>query len=320
MRRRAREVCAVGLVTLAGAFGGVSSAAADHAGDVDCGDFDWYEDALDHLQRHPGDPDRLDRDGDGRACETLPRRGGAPAPTLPSPPPPVGDVFRDVLPGATHTAAIESMAAADVISGFPDGTFRPEAAVTRGQMASLLRRALGFPEGSATFSDTGGSTHRAAIAALADAGVIQGYADGSFRPDARITRGQMATMLVRAFDLPRDTAPGSAFRDVAGTTHESAIDTLAGTSPQPIATGFADGTFRPDARLRAGRRRPSCPARSRTRPAGAPRRGPSPGSSTATRSTRGRLRASWSGSGSSGSTPRSTTSAGSPRPRRPCAG
>jgi endonuclease YncB( thermonuclease family) len=249
VRRRMRGVCAAGLVTLAGALGGVPPAAADHVADVDCSDFGWYEDALDHLQRHPGDPDRLDRDGDGRACETLPRRGAGPGPgpkVLP-PPAPGGDVFRDVLPGATHTIAIESMAAADVISGFPDGTFRPEAAVTRGQMASLLRRALDFPDGSATFSDTTGSTHRAAIAALAGAGVIQGYPDGTFRPDARITRGQMATMLVRAFDLPRDEAPGSAFRDVAGTTHESAIDTLAGTQPQPIATGFADRTFRPDA-------------------------------------------------------------------------
>lgn len=247
MLRRFKGACAAGLVALSGVVAGASPAAADDVRDVDCTDFDWYEDALAHLQAHPDDPDGLDRDDDGRPCESLPRRG------VPSPAPPldpVGPVFRDVLPGGTHTEAIETMTAEGVISGFSDGSFRPRSEVTRGQMASLLQRALGFPGGSATFSDTAGSTHRAAISALASAGMIQGYANGTYRPDERITRGQVATMLVRAFDLPRDESPGSAFRDVVGTTHEDAVDTLAGTRPRPIASGYSDGTFRPGATTR----------------------------------------------------------------------
>ncbi len=220
----------LGVGTLAGT---AAPASAGHPHDLDCSDFVYYEDALEHLDAHPGDPDRLDDDGDGRPCELRPRR-------------PVGEVFRDVLPGGTHTVAIETMAGSGVISGYADGTFRPRNPVTRGQMASLLDRALDFPAGTASFSDTAGSTHRTAIAALATAGVVGGFPDGTFRPDNPITRGQMATMLARAFELPT-TGTASPFRDVAGTTHERGINALAAARPEPITTGFPDGTFRPDA-------------------------------------------------------------------------
>lgn len=115
-------------------------------------------------------------------------------------------MFDAVLPGGTHTVAIETMAAQNIIGGYPDGTFRPRVNVTRGQMASLLYRALDFPTGDATFTDTTGNTHATGINALATAGVIQGYGDGTFRPSNPITRGQMATMLTRAFDLSAGNA------------------------------------------------------------------------------------------------------------------
>lgn len=51
--------------------------------------------------------------------------------------------FDDVPAGSTHARAIAAMAAADISGGFGDGTFRPHEPITRGQMASLLQRALG---------------------------------------------------------------------------------------------------------------------------------------------------------------------------------
>lgn len=219
------------------ALAGASPVAADHGYDLDCSDFTYYEDALEHLRAHPGDPDRLDADNDGRPCESLPSRPAS----QPTPAPPVGAVFADVLPGGAHTEAIEAMAAAAVITGYADGTFRPSNDVARGQMASLLYRALDFPPGSQAFPDTVGTTHQTAIAALASADVVKGYADGTFRPGNPISRGQMATMIARAFNLPA-SAGASRFSDVAGSTHEAGINALAAAG---ITSGFADGTFRP---------------------------------------------------------------------------
>ncbi len=62
-----------------------SSASATHAGDVDCGDFATQSDAQAHLAAHPGDPDGLDGDHDGRACDALPCPCGATAAPAPAP-------------------------------------------------------------------------------------------------------------------------------------------------------------------------------------------------------------------------------------------
>ncbi len=82
-----RSALAVGVLALGAVTGGgAGPALADHSTDIqNCSDFQYYEDALEYLQRHPGDPDLLDDDGDGRPCESLPRRP-AQAPT-PAPAP-----------------------------------------------------------------------------------------------------------------------------------------------------------------------------------------------------------------------------------------
>lgn len=83
MRRLLLSICA------AGALAGLpSSAAASHAGDLDCSDFGTMAAAQAHLAAHPGDPDGLDGNSDGAACESLPCpcpgvAGPAPAPPLP---------------------------------------------------------------------------------------------------------------------------------------------------------------------------------------------------------------------------------------------
>ncbi|MCI3925550.1 hypothetical protein MO973_35650 [Paenibacillus sp. TRM 82003] len=82
--------CGAAAVVAAAGIGilGAGPATADHPGDRDCSDFAHQEDAQAWLDAHPGDPDRLDADDDGLACESLPDRGGAPAPTpVPTPAP-----------------------------------------------------------------------------------------------------------------------------------------------------------------------------------------------------------------------------------------
>ncbi|MEX2430733.1 MAG: S-layer homology domain-containing protein, partial [Dehalococcoidia bacterium] len=104
--------------------------------------------------------------------------------------------------GSTHEAAIEAVAGASITGGYSDGTFRPGANVTRGQMAAFLARALDLSPGpGGTFGDVTGSTHEAAIEAVAGASITGGYSDGTFRPGANVTRGQMAAFIARALSL-----------------------------------------------------------------------------------------------------------------------
>lgn len=115
---------------------------------------------------------------------------------------PAGDTsrFRDVGEHP-HARGIGAVARAGITTGYPDGTFRPDEVVTRGQLASFLDRALGLPAaGRHGFADVQGSTHEAAIARVAGAGITQGYRDGTFRPGQAVPRGQMATFLVRSTD------------------------------------------------------------------------------------------------------------------------
>lgn len=105
--------------------------------------------------------------------------------------------FSDVTAGHPHLSSVGALAAAGYIEGCEAERFCPSEAITRGQMASILQRALGLPDAPAPFPDVAG-VHGGAIGALAEAGVVDGGADGQFRPNDRLTRAQAATIIVRA--------------------------------------------------------------------------------------------------------------------------
>jgi hypothetical protein len=100
---------------------------------------------------------------------------------------------------------------------------------------------------SAAFTDIAGSVHRSNIERLADEGIGQGFGDGTFRPNESVTRGQMASFIARAFDLP--AAGDAGFSDTAETPHRDAINRVAAAG---IAEGRPDGTFRPNETTRRG--------------------------------------------------------------------
>jgi hypothetical protein len=115
--------------------------------------------------------------------------------------------FTDV-PGGTHAGAIAAASEAGFILGFEDGTFRPNAAIKRDQMAALLYRWLQPPPADrAAFSDLGGTTHAAAINALAEIGVAQGSADRTFRPRNDVRRDQTASFVYRALQYLESLVP-----------------------------------------------------------------------------------------------------------------
>ena len=131
MRKSAAVLAGVAFVLIS-----APASIADHSTDTyNCSDFTYEEDAQEHFSQHPGDPDRLDGDNDGRPCEDLPSRmapvapfPGAPppqaavapqpAPALPPPP-----VAPQPAPAPTPTAAPPEPPA----PGLPSGPAAPDA-------------------------------------------------------------------------------------------------------------------------------------------------------------------------------------------------
>lgn len=148
--------------------------------------------------------------------------------------------------GSVHEGAIDALAAAGIVLGKGDGTFGEADRITRGQLASIIARSLGLSSDVDAFSDDDGTTHEAAINAIAAVGITQGKADGTFGPNDRITRAQAASFIARALAL---TGGADAFPDDDGSVHEAAINALAAAG---IAQGKADGTFGPDDTLSRG--------------------------------------------------------------------
>jgi len=112
--------------------------------------------------------------------------------------------FRDVR--RTHWAyeAIRRAVSAGIVTGFSDGSFRPDQKVTRAEMAAMLGRAMGLKELPATrmtFSDVR-ADHWASgwIERLVHEGILSGYADRTFRPEQLVTRAEVAVMVRKALD------------------------------------------------------------------------------------------------------------------------
>jgi len=112
-------------------------------------------------------------------------------------------VFTDAV---NHWAAdsIRLFARLGIVQGYDDGTFKPDANITRGEFASMIVKLFPLAQGSAAspdFTDLGNSWAREAILTLASNGIITGYDDGTFRADRNITRAEMVAILGRIVNL-----------------------------------------------------------------------------------------------------------------------
>ena len=133
------------------------------------------------------------------------------------------------------------------IFGYPDGSVRPNGCITRAEAAAMLARLLNIEAiGSAAkpqFIDTESSWYNKAINAVVFRGIMKGYPDGRFRPNAPITRAEFTQMISTIDNKPYGVAP---FADVPGHWAERAI----GSEYQAKRiTGYPDGLFRPDANI-----------------------------------------------------------------------
>lgn len=113
------------------------------------------------------------------------------------------ELFSDISDNHVAFKAVKTLTDQNVINGYTDGSFRPEQSITRGQAAALLNNYLKLNTGQHNSFPDVGETYRFAkdIAAMKEAGIINGFPDGSFRPEDTITRGQMAIIISNAFNL-----------------------------------------------------------------------------------------------------------------------
>ena len=105
--------------------------------------------------------------------------------------------FSDVLPNDWYNTAVSTMVNMGIIQGYEDGTFRPNANITRAEFATIAARFLasGYEVEDDLFTDIANHWARESINDAAMAGWINGYEDGTFRPDAAITRAEAVTMV-----------------------------------------------------------------------------------------------------------------------------
>ncbi|MDO4354311.1 MAG: S-layer homology domain-containing protein [Clostridia bacterium] len=160
-----------------------------------------------------------------------------------------------------YREGIELAAAAGIINGYADGTFQPNAQVTRAQFITMLYRAAGspkveIPEGKTeielgfTDADTISDAYKTAVAWGVQNGIIKGYEDNTFRPNQAISRAQMATMLYRYLVQKHGPAPDElkatynfTDKDDIAAPYVEAVNVMAN---EGLLKGFADGHFGPD--------------------------------------------------------------------------
>ncbi|MBR5239717.1 MAG: S-layer homology domain-containing protein [Clostridia bacterium] len=134
------------------------------------------------------------------------------------------------------------------IIGYPEGNVRPESPITREEVATIFFRLLKDNMRNELLAKTNGFTDidddrwsNTAISTLINGGFLTGYEDGTFRPDAPITRAEFATIASRLDTMITDATHN--FTDVSGHWAEAYI---ANAVAKGWITGYEDGTFCPD--------------------------------------------------------------------------
>ena len=113
--------------------------------------------------------------------------------------------FTDVAAGAWYNNAISTMANAGILDGYEDGSFHPNGYITRAEFATIAVRFFDLSyQGEDLFPDIDGHWAQDYINQAADAGIIEGYPDGTFGPQKQITRAEAVTMVNRTLDRHPD--------------------------------------------------------------------------------------------------------------------
>ncbi|TXK82581.1 S-layer homology domain-containing protein [Paenibacillus sp. N3.4] len=133
------------------------------------------------------------------------------------------------------------------ILGYEDNSFGPERPITRAEMAAILSRVFEKAEkqGPISYTDIAAAHWaKGAIDKVTRMGLMDGYPDGSFKPEQTITRAEMSTITARLINTA--TSEGGSFPDAIGHWAAAFIQKA---KTAGLINGYEDGTFRPDQTL-----------------------------------------------------------------------
>ena len=161
-----------------------------------------------------------------------------------------GNPFRDVAPGAWYEEAVRYVYEAGLMQGTTGTTFSPGRTSNRGQIAAILHRLEGSPRaGTPPFTDVAADSYCADAVAWAEKNnIVRGFEDGTFRPEGRITRQQLAAILFRYLEHRGADTAGRAdlsrFSDTAAVA-DYAREAMAWAVSAGLIQGRSDGTLDP---------------------------------------------------------------------------
>lgn len=145
---------------------------------------------------------------------------------------------------------IEKWSEKEVLKGYEDGTFRPNGTVTRGELAAMIVRVFGLTDTSsaAKYTDVENTKWYAAdIQKVSSAGIMNDYADGTFKPEAQATREEAAYAIAKAYQVATNDETSS-FTDQAQIADWAEAE-IAALVAGGFLNGNPDGSFRPQATL-----------------------------------------------------------------------
>ncbi|TAA72892.1 S8 family peptidase [Planococcus salinarum] len=158
-------------------------------------------------------------------------------------------LFPDLRTNFWYSESIQYIFDRGIVTGYPDGTYRPAATITRADAMTMIGRALGLKTDAAShyFNDVKTGSYSAGYINKAyELGYIKGLPNGNFQPAAPIKRGDMAVIMKRIFEL---TSSGdNTFSDVSATKYYA--EAIQAAYENGIVQGYdIDNTFRPEASI-----------------------------------------------------------------------
>ncbi|MGI5879431.1 MAG: S-layer homology domain-containing protein [Syntrophomonadaceae bacterium] len=152
-------------------------------------------------------------------------------------------LFNDI-DGHWAESAINNLVFNKLITGYLDGSFKPERNISRAEFISILVKGFQLPANNGkVFNDTAGHWGQDVIATAYAAGIISGYNDRYFGPDDPVTREQMAVMTIRAARLSNISNTQN-FTDNKNIS-PWATEAVAAAYSRQLISGYPDNTFRP---------------------------------------------------------------------------